>query len=52
MHQVQIIFIIASLVFIFMSIKAHANVLAHQAAQKKQQQQRQKAPLYYRTGSL
>jgi len=51
MTPAKTIFIILSLIFIFMAIKGNANVLAHQAQERKRQALKQKAPLYYRTGT-
>jgi len=48
MTSAKTIFIILSLIFIFMAIKGHTNVLAHQAQERKKQALKQKAPLYYR----
>jgi len=47
----QNVFIGISLIFIAMAIKGHANVLVAEAAEKKAQAQKQKAPLYYRTAT-
>ena len=52
MHPAQVLFIIMSLIFIFMAIKAHSNTVAQKAKAKKVQQRRQRAPLYYRTASV
>ena len=51
MYYLKVIFIIMSLLFIFMAIKAHANIIAQQVTSKKKQQQREKAPLYYRVAT-
>jgi len=48
MTPAQTSFIILSLIFIFMAIKGNANVLAHQAQERKKQALKQKVPLYYR----
>ena len=52
MNPPKVLFIIMSLIFIFMAIKAHSNTLAKKAKAKKAQQRRQRAPLYYRTASV
>ena len=41
MSPPKTIFIILSLIFIFMAIKGHTNVLAHQAEERKKQAQKQ-----------
>jgi len=51
MSPPKTIFIILSLIFIFMAIKGNANVLSHKAEERKKQALRQKPPLYYRTAS-
>ena len=51
MTPAKTIFIILSLIFIFMAIKGQANVLVHEAEERKKQALKQKSPLYYRTGT-
>jgi len=51
MSPPKTIFIILSLIFIFMAIKGRTNVLAHKSAERKRRAQKQKPPLYYRTST-